>query len=59
MKVLDPLRACLKVTDCGDPSSTDTLTCVKSFETCVESVLPPYPNDSQLQIVFFCVGEDG
>jgi hypothetical protein len=46
-KVLDPLRACLKVTDCGDPSSTDTLTCVKSFETCVESVLPPYPNDSQ------------
>jgi hypothetical protein len=34
-----PLRACVKVTDCCDPSSTGTLTRVKTIETCVESVL--------------------
>jgi hypothetical protein len=28
------------------PSSTGTLTCVKSIVTSVESVLPPCPNDS-------------
>ena len=29
-----------------DPFSAGTLTCAKSLETCVESVWPPYPNDS-------------
>jgi hypothetical protein len=29
------------------PSSAGTLTFVKMLEICVESVLPPYPNDSQ------------
>jgi hypothetical protein len=28
-------------------SSAGTLTCVKSLVTCVESVLPPCPNNSQ------------
>jgi hypothetical protein len=28
-------------------SSAGTLTCVKSLETIFESVVPPYPNDSQ------------
>jgi hypothetical protein len=37
MKVLDPLRACVKVVDCCDPSSAGTLTYVKSLETCVKS----------------------
>jgi hypothetical protein len=46
-KVLDPLRACVKVADCCDSSSTGTLTCVKSIVMCVESVLPPCPNNSQ------------
>jgi hypothetical protein len=32
-KVLDPLRACVKVADCCDPSSVDTLTCVKMLVT--------------------------
>jgi hypothetical protein len=36
-KVLDPLRACVKVADCCNPSSVVILTCVKSIETCVES----------------------
>jgi hypothetical protein len=30
-----------------DPSSADTLTCVKSLVMMCESVVPPYPNDSQ------------
>jgi hypothetical protein len=38
MQVLDPLRACVKIADCYDPSSVGTLTCVKTIETCVESV---------------------
>jgi hypothetical protein len=46
-KVLDPIRVCVKVADCCDPSSAGTLTCVKMLETFVESVLPPYSNDSQ------------
>jgi hypothetical protein len=36
-KLVDPLRACVKVADCCDPPSTGTLTCVKSIETCVET----------------------
>jgi hypothetical protein len=30
-KVLDPLRACVKVADCYDSSSVGTLTCVKTL----------------------------
>jgi hypothetical protein len=36
-QVLDLLRECVKVADCCDPTSTDTLTCVKMIEMCVES----------------------
>jgi hypothetical protein len=42
-----PLRSYVKIADCCDPSSAGTLTYVKMIETCVESVLPPYPNDPQ------------
>jgi hypothetical protein len=45
MKVLYPLRACVKVADYCDLFSAGTLTSVKTLETFVESVLPPYPND--------------
>jgi hypothetical protein len=38
-QVLDPLRDCVKVADCYDPSSSGTLTCIKTIETCVESAL--------------------
>jgi hypothetical protein len=44
-KVLDPIRACVKVPDCCDPSSEGTLTCIKSLESFVRALLPPYPND--------------
>jgi hypothetical protein len=47
MKVLDPLRTCLKVADYCDLSSTGTLTCVKLLEMFVSAFLPPYLNDSQ------------
>jgi hypothetical protein len=47
MQVLDPLRACVKVVDCCDPSSIGTLTCAKSLVICVASVLPLCPNNSQ------------
>jgi hypothetical protein len=45
MQALDPLRACVKVADCHDASSTTTLSCVKSLETFMSALLPPYPND--------------
>jgi hypothetical protein len=45
-KVLDPLRACVKVADCCDPSSAGILTCVKSIVTSIESVLSPCLNNS-------------
>jgi hypothetical protein len=37
MKVLDTLRACVKVADCCDPCSAGILTFARSIETCVES----------------------
>jgi hypothetical protein len=36
-QVLDPLRTCVKVSNCCDPPYTGTLTCIKIVETCVES----------------------
>jgi hypothetical protein len=45
-KVLGPLRACVKVADCCDPSFTSTLICVKSLKMLVSALLPPYPNNS-------------
>jgi hypothetical protein len=47
MKVLDALRACVKVADCCDLSSIGTLTCIKSLVTCVESILPLCLNNLQ------------
>jgi hypothetical protein len=41
-----PLRARVKVDDCCDSFPVGTLTFVKTLEMCVESVLPPYLNDS-------------
>jgi hypothetical protein len=55
-KLLDPLRACVKVADYCDPSSVGTLTRVKSLEMFVRVLVPPYPNDSQYQIISFCFG---
>jgi hypothetical protein len=43
MKLLEPLRACVKVVDYYDPSSAGTLTCVKLLETCVESTFATVP----------------
>jgi hypothetical protein len=42
-----PLRACVKVVDCCDPSSAQTVTCVNTLEMCVESILPLYSNNLQ------------
>jgi hypothetical protein len=39
-------------------SSAGTLTSVKMIEMIVESVLPPYMNNSQQWIVFFSFSED-
>jgi hypothetical protein len=39
-KVLDPLRACVMVADCYDPSSVGTLTCIKSLAMMFESIVP-------------------
>jgi hypothetical protein len=47
MKVLDPLRAYVKVADCYYPSFTAALTCVKSLDICVESTFATVTNDSQ------------
>jgi hypothetical protein len=59
MKVLDPLRACVKVADCCDPSSIGTLTCVKMIETCVESAFATVCVRFTIADRFFCFGEDG
>jgi hypothetical protein len=32
-KVLDPLRACVKIADCCDPSSASTVTYIKTLAT--------------------------
>jgi hypothetical protein len=40
-KVPDPLKGIIY------PSSAGILTFIRMIETCVESVLPPYPNDLQ------------
>jgi hypothetical protein len=37
-KVVDPLRACVKVADYCNPSSEGTLTCVKSLEIFVRTL---------------------
>jgi hypothetical protein len=42
-----PLRVCVNVDDCYDPFSAGTLTCIKTIEMIVESILPPYPNNLQ------------
>jgi hypothetical protein len=44
-KVLDLVRACVKVADYCDPSFVGIITCVKSFKTFVGALLPL--NDSQ------------
>jgi hypothetical protein len=46
-KVLDPLRVCVNVVECYDPSSAGTLTCVKMLVTMLRAFLPPYLNVSQ------------
>jgi hypothetical protein len=46
-KSVGPLRACVKVVDCCDPSFAGTLTHVKMIEICVRAFSPPLPNDSQ------------
>jgi hypothetical protein len=46
-KSAGPLRACVKVADYSDPTSTGTLTCIKSLETFVSMLLRPCPNNLQ------------
>jgi hypothetical protein len=46
-KSVGPLRACVKVVDCCDPSFAGTITHVKMIEICVRAFSPPLPNDSQ------------
>jgi hypothetical protein len=53
-----PLWACVKIVDCCDPSSTGTLTCVKSLETFVESTFAIVPERSAIGECFFSFGED-
>jgi hypothetical protein len=53
-----PLRACVKVANCCDPSSTGTLTCVKSLETCAESAFATVSERFAIANCFFGFGED-
>jgi hypothetical protein len=45
--VAGPLMACMKVVDCGDPSSVRTLTHITSIKHVCECVLPPTPGSLQ------------
>jgi hypothetical protein len=58
-KVLDPLRACVKVADYCNPSSVGTITSVKSLETFCESVFATVPERFTIADCFFCFGDDG
>jgi hypothetical protein len=58
MKVLDLLRACVKVVDCCDSSSTDILKCVKSLETFVESAFASVSERFTIANCFFYFSED-
>jgi hypothetical protein len=57
-KVLDPLRPCVNVADYCDPSSTDTLTCIKSLVMCVESAFVAVSERFVIAGCFFYFGED-
>jgi hypothetical protein len=53
-----PLRACVNVTDCCDPSFVDTLTCVKSLQTFCESAFTTVSKQFAIADHFFLFGED-
>jgi hypothetical protein len=53
-----PLRACVKVADCYDPSSAGKLTCTKSLVTCVESSFATVSEQFAIADCFLCFGED-
>jgi hypothetical protein len=57
-KVLDPLRACVKVADCCDTSSVGTLTCVKSLVTCIKSAFGTISERFRIADCLFYFGED-
>jgi hypothetical protein len=54
----DLLRSCVKVTDYCDPSSADTLTCIKMIETCVESAFATIYARFAISNHFLYFGED-
>jgi hypothetical protein len=58
-KVLDPIRAFVKVADCCDPCSASTLTCIKPLETFCESAFATVPEQFTIMGYFICFGEDG
>jgi hypothetical protein len=53
-----PLRTCVKVVDCCDPSSVGTLTCVKTIEMCVERTFGTICVRFIVADHFFYFGED-
>jgi hypothetical protein len=53
-----PLRACVKVADYYDISSTGTLICVKTLEMCVESAFVTPSDRFSIADCFFGFGED-
>jgi hypothetical protein len=58
-KVLDPLRACTKVANCYDLSSTGTITYIKMIEICVESAFATVCVRFTIADYFFYFGDDG
>jgi hypothetical protein len=54
-KSADPLKACVKVADYCDPSSTGTLTCLKSLVMCVESVFATVSEQFAIADLLFCL----
>jgi hypothetical protein len=59
IKVLDHLRACVKVANYYDPSSVCTLICVKTIEIFVESAFATVSERFAIADRFFCFGGYG
>jgi hypothetical protein len=57
-KMLYTLWACVKVIDCGDPSSVGTLTCVNLLEMFCESAFATVSERFAIADCFFYFGED-
>jgi hypothetical protein len=57
-KSAGPLRVCVNIADCCDPSSAGTLTCIKSLKMFYESTFATVSEQFAIADRFFLFGDD-